>query len=275
MSFEYGFYEDHSSIIKEIPLIYHLTTIDEKCSGLFEAHWHENLELLFFEKGHGTILINSIPHEFTDGTIMIVNSNNIHKFLNHVGDVTYHCLIIDHIFCTNYSLDFTETFFTSFVTTPSVQKIITLIIEEYTKCNDHYTVSNIRALTLMLINNLFRYNCNSRGSQLSDTDNAKIELVKEAILFISKNYTKEIQIDTISSELAISKFHLCRIFKTTTGQTINSFINECRCHKAKVLLSNTSLSISKVADESGFNDTAYFTKCYKRQYGILPSKDRH
>jgi AraC-like DNA-binding protein len=64
-------------------------------------------------------------------------------------------------------------------------------------------------------------------------------------------------------------FH--RIFSKTIGITPQNFINALRLRKAKELLENCS-SLSQVALESGFYDQAYFTKQFKKHYGITPTK---
>jgi len=77
---------------------------------------------------------------------------------------------------------------------------------------------------------------------------------------------------TFSSELGFSKSQLYRKLKQLTGISPNNFIREYRLHKAVGLLHDQFGNISEIALETGFNSPAYFTKCFGKKFGILPSK---
>ena len=57
-----------------------------------------------------------------------------------------------------------------------------------------------------------------------------------------------------------------------TQKTPNNFIKEFRLHKALELLHNQSGSIADIAEQTGFNSATYFSKCFLKKYGILPSR---
>lgn len=53
--------------------------------------------------------------------------------------------------------------------------------------------------------------------------------------------------------------------------TINRYIKQYRLEKAKELLDTTQFGIAKIAAAVGFQNTNYFSKCFKKNYGISPS----
>ena len=55
--------------------------------------------------------------------------------------------------------------------------------------------------------------------------------------------------------------------------TVMKYVEFLRCRHAKELL-ESGASVSKTAVECGFSNLSYFTKVFKRQYGVLPSKVR-
>lgn len=79
-------------------------------------------------------------------------------------------------------------------------------------------------------------------------------------------------VDDFSKELGYSKSQLYRKLIGITGKAPNNFIKEYRLHKALDLLHKQHGNISEIAYESGFNSPAYFSKCFKDKYDILPSK---
>ncbi len=79
-------------------------------------------------------------------------------------------------------------------------------------------------------------------------------------------------VSNFSKELGYSKSQLYRKLINLTGKSPNNFIREFRLHRALNLLHDQSGNISEVAYEAGYNSPAYFSKCFRDKYGILPSK---
>jgi AraC-like DNA-binding protein len=63
---------------------------------------------------------------------------------------------------------------------------------------------------------------------------------------------------------------LYRKLKNLTSLAGNEFIRSIRLQQAKILLESAQLNISEVAYQVGFNDPAYFTRAFKKQYGRTP-----
>ena len=64
------------------------------------------------------------------------------------------------------------------------------------------------------------------------------------------------------------------LFKKVTGKTFTHFVNEYRLVHASKLLADTSLSITDVCFESGFNNFSHFNKQFKEFTGKSPSDYR-
>lgn len=81
----------------------------------------------------------------------------------------------------------------------------------------------------------------------------------------------DFSVEDIGEKLCLSRVQLYRKIKAMTGKTPVEIIREERLKRAKILLSDSSLSISEVAYKVGFSAPSYFTKCYKDYYGVSPS----
>lgn len=81
-------------------------------------------------------------------------------------------------------------------------------------------------------------------------------------------------IDTLSSELGVSRAQLFRKVKTYTGLTPIELMQQLRMKKAQQLLQKTDLSIQQVAYSVGIQSPSYFTQQYKKMFGILPTKEQ-
>lgn len=78
-------------------------------------------------------------------------------------------------------------------------------------------------------------------------------------------------IEVISSELCLSSSQLNRRIKLMTGMTTSNFILKTRLNRARKQLSVTQKQIGEVAMDCGFNDFAYFSRSFKKEFGMTPS----
>lgn len=120
------------------------------------------------------------------------------------------------------------------------------------------------------IKEIYRHTLETIKKNKSSKASKTIEEVKN---YIGENYQNyELNIDEIARNLFINYAHLCFIFKRDTGVTINEYLTEFRIRKAKDLFDSGNKLIHDVASKVGYADANYFGKCFKKFYGIPPSK---
>jgi YesN/AraC family two-component response regulator len=91
--------------------------------------------------------------------------------------------------------------------------------------------------------------------------------------YINDNYHNEdLNIAEISSHFYINYSYLCYLFKREALNTVNEYIFEVRLKKAKALFDGGNKLVSDVAVKVGYSDANYFGKCFKKRYGVSPSK---
>lgn len=86
--------------------------------------------------------------------------------------------------------------------------------------------------------------------------------IDNIISYINENYTKKITLDILSEKFYISKYHLCRIFKETTGLTVLEYIRRKRILYANELI-NSGYSMNEASFLSGFNDYSSYYRTKK------------
>jgi len=69
----------------------------------------------------------------------------------------------------------------------------------------------------------------------------------------------------------VGLFTYTAIMKALTGEPPMSFIRKLRLHKAKTLLQTTELNVSEIAYDLGFTDPHYFSRAFKKEFGMPPS----
>lgn len=75
-----------------------------------------------------------------------------------------------------------------------------------------------------------------------------------------------------SRELGIGRTRLFIQLKRVTGMTPNEYVLSMKMNRSRCLLEGNSLTIAEVAYQIGFSNPAYFSKCFKKQFGITPQE---
>ncbi len=85
----------------------------------------------------------------------------------------------------------------------------------------------------------------------------------------------EFNVEALAQSVFLSSSGLYRKVKGLTGQSPVEFIRAYRLKKAANLLKSTTLSVSEIADKTGFGTQKYFSRCFKEQFGLPPIKFRN
>jgi len=100
------------------------------------------------------------------------------------------------------------------------------------------------------------------------------EVIEKALQFINENYSRELTLDEVARAVNISYHYFSKLFKEETQQNFSDYITEVRMRHAKELLKNATLRIKDVAYQVGYQDPNYFTKIFKKVFGLTPSEYR-
>lgn len=108
-----------------------------------------------------------------------------------------------------------------------------------------------------------------------DNEEKKKSSVAEAVRkYIDGMSDFDITLDEIAQRVYCSKCHAIREFKAAYGVTPYEYILRKRFAIASDMLKNTALTISNIAEKTGFCDVRYFSSCFSERFGISPSDYR-
>lgn len=99
-------------------------------------------------------------------------------------------------------------------------------------------------------------------------------IIRDIAKYVEANYREDISLQDIASHFFLSREYISRKFKQEFGVTMSDFISRIRIGKAKLLLENSQLRISQIAESVGYQDENYFSKVFKKQEGIRPGEYR-
>jgi AraC family transcriptional regulator len=101
-----------------------------------------------------------------------------------------------------------------------------------------------------------------------------LETIDRARSFIIDNFQKELSLSEIARHARVSIFHFSRLFKHFTARSPYQYLIDVRLRHAALLLRHTSLSVTRICYESGFNSFEHFIAAFKQNYSTSPRKFR-
>lgn len=108
-----------------------------------------------------------------------------------------------------------------------------------------------------------------RSHLLTPADNEFIERVDG---LVAKQLQEcRVDLEQVASSLCITRPQLNRKMKALMDESMSRHVNRIRLERAKRLMEEGSMNISEIARACGFEDTAYFSRFFKRQEGVSPS----
>jgi AraC-like DNA-binding protein len=247
-------------------------------------HFHPEIELVYVNKGKGKRHIGNHVSYFNNSQLVLIGSN-----LPHVG-------YLDRL-TTNGSetlIQFKPDFLgKEFFKIPEMVAIDALF--ERAKKGIRFNIeikqrigAKIEALVelegthritsfLEILNDLATtddytlLNANGFAFETIPQDSNKIEVIYK---HINDHFKEHISLDEISELVSMTVPAFCRYFKKSTGKTFTKLVNEYRIVHATKLLAESTMNITDVSFECGFNNFSHFNKLFKTFTGKSASKYR-
>ncbi|THF78728.1 response regulator [Cohnella fermenti] len=111
--------------------------------------------------------------------------------------------------------------------------------------------------------------------RLSDTDQyARGHLIKQVQEFVTRDIGMDTSVKTIAEKVYLHPVYLSKVYKNETGESLGDYIIRIRMEKALYLLKHTNKKIYEITTELGYQNPQYFSKMFKKQYGMTPNEYR-
>lgn len=233
---------------------------------VINAHHHPWFEFNYFEKGDFFTFINEekICSENKKSILIPPGITHSHTAGKNPDDgicIRWQITPVNSEFANEQSLDFVKCLHQMQTSCFDVDMSILLNLR-----NDVFFNQSVFLNWLVSIYDKRRTTVFTRKKQNS--------ISAQAILYMQEYCHLKISAVDIANALNISYRNIARIFKEETGITIIEKLNEIRINKAKSLLLESDLSISKIAENVGFENVYYFSNKFKKYEHVSPAKFR-
>ena len=99
-------------------------------------------------------------------------------------------------------------------------------------------------------------------------------VINETKAVLATSYAERLTLERIARDVHISRFHLARVFRAGTGESIHRYLTRLRLHRALDALEDPARRIVEVALSHGFSSHAHFTDVFRREFGVTPKEAR-
>lgn len=243
-------------------------------------HWHQCLELLFIESGVGIVVVDNQKFTARPGRLFIFPQGKIHKVSVENSDSNHYKRTIIHVdtaiiaaylrpFIQRYTLFREISSADARVSIYDLSQVQDKIMILFDEMAESYISSNSKSeMMALLLLNLLGFLSEGVYVRAGNSGLLSSRIMQQ----IEEGYTHKISLQQIAEKLGISESYASRTFRKETGGTIQEYLLIRRIKHACELLEHTSLSVAEVAQQSGFNHTTYFIKCFNEAVGCAPLK---
>lgn len=266
------------------------TVAPESVSFHVTPHWHDEIEILYFQKGHFKLEINMESYAVEDECFFFINAGELHRIT--CNEPCQESAVVFSPYLLSFvSNDAAQSDILSPLTRQNLllprkllpeQSGFTEIKQEFLQLTKQFsseetTVSKtgqlfIKASLLNILAHLSRLEL-LHSNKLPRSES--IEGIKTVLSHIHDHYNDKIYIGELAELLNLNEQYFCRFFKKAIGQTPIAYINQYRIRHAVTLLENTSLPVTDICLECGFNNIGNFLREFRKSTGYTPLQYRN
>ena len=252
---------------------------DEKAMAM---HIHDCYEVYYSISGGKQFLIGNKLYPVEPGDIFLINQYESH-YLTQIDQAVHERIVISiypefmqQMSSAATNLDYCfqhrpDHFSHRLHLTSDQQKRFLYYINKLLTSNDYgcdLIEKSVFAELFVMINGI----CLSRETRPAE-ENISLyhSQVDDILSYINNHIGQPLSLTELAAKFFISESYICRIFKSTTGTTVNKYITARRISIAKSFLAE-GVSVTDVCVRCGFNDYSNFLKSFTKSVGISPKK---
>lgn len=274
--------EDIRDITPEYPYTVHHVDTDGTTT---QWHWHDELEFGYLMDGEEDVITTSRTYHFSKGEGYFMNTNVLAS-MKYTGRASADYHLFHPTFLSGH---FRSIFETKYLNPVLQNKKIDVVELRQSSENQRKILARLRQASALWkekdtefqIRNIFSdiwllllKEIEQMDSMTAPASSLHQERLLTMLSYIQENYPYKITLEEIASAAAISTRECLRCFQSNIHETPFSYLMSYRVEMAKKLLKSTDLSMTEIAVQTGFSNSAYFSKIFKRTCQKTPLEYR-
>ena len=270
-------YEKRGYLLEDFRLFH----LQEPQKAHIDFHYHEFCKLMLLHSGSGGYCVEGRHYQLQAGDLVLVGCRCIHRPEFEPGSPYERTIIyISPEFLRKNStpdcdLESCFTQAPSHVLRPGrqQQKLFSLAdrLEQELSADGYGRVILSSSLLLGLLVEIARA-IRQEGTMPTPSQPGSAR-VQEILRYLDAHLTEDITIEQLAQEFFLSKYHMMRLFRRETGESIHGYLSERRLLHAKDLMQQGK-SATQACFLSGWGSYSSFTRAYSKRFGTTPTGRR-
>ena len=240
-------------------------------------HFHEDVEIVTVKEGHMAYSVNGNEITLNEGDTIVVNSHQIHYSI-FPDPVRYVIFIIrPSVLMSSVAVEMQAI--RPIIDNPEISHLRFRGMNEYAK--DVYelmmTLPDIRHDPFQITMQFFRlwdiirkqatHYMSGEGEVPSDP---RMQLFKSMMHYISLSYKGNVTLAEIAASANISKSLCNALFNQYVGESPINYLMHLRCRKVAEYLRSSPMTLTEIAQMTGFNGVSYMSETFRKFFGSSP-----
>ena len=248
---------------------------DAKCRGTRRQHYHNTYEIVIMLDGEKYLVINNKRYLLKRGDLFIIKPYSLHT--TYSTDEPYVKRYLIHFDAENIGDEIFDSQLPSCVISLDEEQLHNVYyqfvnIHNYLKRNNPNGYKLARMAVVLMMD--YIYNVSKKNTVIPLYEDYGNYPISKALAYINTNYQENLTLDMVSGFVHMSKSNFCLVFKRVVGETFANYLNSLRIAHVHKLLSTTDMSLSEIAERTGFSTVDYMSKSFKKIHGLSPAKMR-
>lgn len=249
-------------------------------------HHHDFVEIVFITKGKGTQVISNNEYEVSEGDIFILQGFQNHYFKD-ADKAEMINVMFDPVKSAGLISDDIKTidgYSALFILEPSYRNRMhfknMLHLNRVDLAKSEYVLNGMlheikhkepgyELFLKIKLEEIILF-LSRKYTHISIPKAKSLVRIGKAVQFIETNFHNNIYIQQLAEMSFMSVRNFQRIFKEATGSSPNGYLLELRIQHASKLLTETESAIYSVSEQVGITDWFYFSKAFKKKFGVSP-----
>lgn len=249
--------------------------VSERLIRRVEPHWHDFYEIELVLKGGTVTEINGQIYDMPVGSMSLITPSDVHSYRDTGEDITVLNLVFASKSLEYNSLAANVLSGDSFVCKlpkKVFENIIFLIkkIDEESRSKSMLNGSYISYLLSCIIIELKRI----KREQGMDFKENEFDAGRKALVFIRNHFKEQLTLEDVAKFMNVSTVYASRLIRQTLGYRFKEYLMDLRLEYAAGLLTYTEENISDISYYAGYNTASYFTRGFRKKYGMTPTQYR-
>ncbi|WP_352397906.1 AraC family transcriptional regulator [[Clostridium] aminophilum] len=247
-------------------------------------HFHEEIEIMLCTSGEGVFFIEPNTYPLHRGQLFLISSSTLHRS---VANDEYRCMVFHILPSVLENISSPQSDF--FRDSNYSGLIATLSEEETAEMSGQIAAlsrdfgdgfgADIRQM-IALYQFLLSFHEKKSHLMLTAEDDGSIHFnsghlgtvsIHKVISYIQDHLAEPMSLQSVSSDLFMSKYYLSHNFKKATGFSVMEYVIYCRILRARSLL-RAGMNVQTVGETVGFASNEHFIRTFKKITHITPKQ---